>query len=867
MLLAEANQWPEDTQEYFGRGDECHMAFHFPLMPRMYMALAREDRFPITDIMRQTPQIPDACQWAIFLRNHDELTLEMVTDSERDYLWQTYATDRRARINLGIRRRLAPLLERDRRRIELMNCLLLSMPGTPVIYYGDEIGMGDNVYLGDRNGVRTPMQWTGDRNAGFSQANRQALYFPIITDPEYHYEAVNVQVQQGNPASLLWWMKRLIALRKRTRAFGRGSIDFLAPDNRKVLAFIRRLDDEVILIVANLSRFSQPAELDLSAFEGYIPWEMFGRVEFPAIGKLPYFVTLGPHAFSWFSLERRPADIADAAAAAAEGPRPVPVLRAPDGLDALLRGRGSSAVASALAPWMRGRRWFRGKAREVVSTAIRDVLAVPVDGTDIPLALVDVGYREGEPETYAVPLAMATGAEAIRLQEDNASAIVARVTLADGEGVLYDAVTDPRFSAALLDLIGGRRRIRGRGGELVGAPTRAFRGLRGPDANLPVTLSRVEQSNSSAMFGDRLMLKLFRRVERGINPDLEVTRFLTERGFPNIASLAGFAAYRTDDGAPTAVALLQQYVPNEGDVWTLMLDRLDEFIDRAAALDEPPPATDTGTRALLASAAGETPDWASKLIEPFLDTAWLLGTRTAELHVALAAEPRNPDFSPQPFTPMDQRSLYQSLRNQAKQTLAFVARLRSRLPTDVRELVEAALATEPQIEARYRAVLDGRLTGQRIRIHGDLHAGQILYTGRDVVLIDFEGEPARPLSERRRRRSALVDVAGMLRSFHYGAHGLLLDPQASGSAARTADLPALEPWINAWYQWVAATYLRAYRAAAGRAAFMPHTDDEFARLLDAFLLEKALYEVGYELNNRPDWVRIPLRGIRELLAT
>jgi maltose alpha-D-glucosyltransferase/alpha-amylase len=657
-----------------------------------------------------------------------------------------------------------------------------------------------------------------------------------------------------------------IALRKRQRAFGRGSIEFLAPDNRKVLAFIRRIDDEVILVIANLSRFTQPAELDLSAYESYIPWEMFGRVEFPAIGKLPYFITLGPHAFSWFSLERRPADIAGAAAAAAVSARPLPVLRAPDGLEALLRSRGAGSVASALAPWMRARRWFRGKAREVVSTSIRDVLSVPTGAVEIPVPLVDVAYREGDPETYAVPLAIATGADADRLQEDNLPAIVARVTLADGEGVLYDAVTDPRFSSALLDLIGGRRRVRGRGGELVGSPTRAFRPLRGPDASLPVTLSRVEQSNSSAMFGDRLMQKLFRRLERGINPDLEVTRYLTERGFPNIAALAGFAAYRTDEGDPTAVALLQQYIPNEGDVWALMLDRLDEFVDRAAA-EANPPAANTSTRALLASAAEDTPPWAARMIEPFLDTAWLLGTRTAELHVALAADPGNPDFAPQPFTPMDQRSLYQSLRNQAKQTVAFLSRVRGRLPADVRESVEATIAAEPQIEARYRAVLDGRLTGQRIRIHGDLHAGQILYTGRDVVLIDFEGEPARPLSERRRRRSALVDVAGMLRSFHYGAHGLLLDPQAAGSSARTADLPGLEPWINGWYQWVAATYLRAYRAAAGHAAFVPRSDDEFARLLDAFLLEKALYEVSYELNNRPDWVRVPLRGIRELLTT
>src|SRR5512138_2917016 len=280
MLLAEANQWPADVRAYLGEGDSCHMAFHFPLMPRMFMALKMEDRFPLLDVFSQTPPIPATTQWALFLRNHDELTLEMVTDEDRDYMYRVYATDPQARINLGIRRRLAPLLG-DRRRMELMTGLLMSFPGTPVLYYGDEIGMGDNIYLGDRNGVRTPMQWSGDRNAGFSRANPQRLYLPVIIDPEYHYEAVNIEAQQANPSSLLWWTRRLIALRKRFKAFGRGTIEFLYPDNRKVLAFIRRYENESILVIANLSRFSQYVQLDLSSVRGSIPVELFGRSEFP----------------------------------------------------------------------------------------------------------------------------------------------------------------------------------------------------------------------------------------------------------------------------------------------------------------------------------------------------------------------------------------------------------------------------------------------------------------------------------------------------------------------------------------------------------------------------------------------------------
>ena len=303
MLLAEANQWPEDTRPYFGEGDECHMAFHFPLMPRIFMSLAREDRYPITDIISQTPPIPEDCQWAIFLRNHDELTLEMVTDTERDYLWETYATDQRARLNLGIRRRLAPLLDNDRRKIELLTGLLLSMPGTPVLYYGDEIGMGDNIHLVDRNGVRTPMQWSNDRNAGFSRADWEKLYAPVIQDPVYGYQGVNVEGQMRTPTSLLNWMRRLIAVRKRYKAFGRGTLEFLRPENLRVLPYIRKWDGQTILCVVNLSRFSQYCELDLSAWNGYRPVELIGETPFPLIGELPYLLTLGPHAFYWFRLE------------------------------------------------------------------------------------------------------------------------------------------------------------------------------------------------------------------------------------------------------------------------------------------------------------------------------------------------------------------------------------------------------------------------------------------------------------------------------------------------------------------------------------------------------------------------------------
>ena len=391
MLLAEANQWPEDAVAYFGDGDECHMAFHFPVMPRMFMAVRMEDRFPVIDILTQTPAIPETAQWAVFLRNHDELTLEMVTDEERDYMYRVYAQDPQARINLGIRRRLAPLLGNHRRSIELLNGLLLSLPGTPTLYYGDEIGMGDNIYLGDRNGVRTPMQWSADRNAGFSRANPQRLFLPITIDPEYHYEAVNAESQRHNPHSLFWWMKRIIALRKRYRAFGRGAIEFLYPENRKVLVFLRRFEEEEILVVANLSRFVQYVELDLSAFDGWIPVELFGRTPFPPIGKLPYFVTLGPHAIFWFALERPRAIEAVAAEA------PVPALRVSGDVSQLFENRGRASLEGILPAFLQMRRWFGGKARGIKGAQILDAVPFPATDPIARLTLVASSTARGTP--------------------------------------------------------------------------------------------------------------------------------------------------------------------------------------------------------------------------------------------------------------------------------------------------------------------------------------------------------------------------------------------------------------------------------------------------------------------------------------
>jgi maltose alpha-D-glucosyltransferase/alpha-amylase len=767
MLLAEANQWPEDAAAYFGagEGDECHMAFHFPVMPRLFMALRMEDRFPIIDIMAQTPAIPSSAQWALFLRNHDELTLEMVTDEERDYMYWAYTQDAEARLNLGIRRRLAPLLGNNRRRFELMKALLLSMPGTPVLYYGDEVGMGDNIYLGDRNGVRTPMQWSGDRNAGFSRANSQRLYLPVILDPEYHYEAVNVEAQEANPQSLLSWMRRIIALRKRFQAFGRGSIEFLHPENRKVLAFVRQYGEERILVVANLSRFAQFAQLDLSAYAGLVPVEVFGRTEFPPAGDQPYPVMLGPHAFYWFSLEPQRIDLGQLS--------PMSELSLSD-----------RELERALPAHLRAQRWFGGRSRRIKDVTVTDSVAI----ADAALKLVDVQYQTGDSDTFALPLCP------------------------NGDGRVVDALGEPSFNHLLLEAIARRRRFRGRAGDVIALPTPHLARLRGDD-DLAVRLGTAEQTNNSVIFGERLILKLFRRIEFGQHPDLEVSRFLTDVGFPNIAPVAGSVVYRKGRTQTAAMAMLQAYVPNQGDAWS---HALTELSDPSAA-------------------------------ERYRPYAELLGRRTAEMHLALASRPDVPDFAPEPTLMLDARSVYQSIRSLTQQVLPLLRQRLEHLPAAACPDADVVLEGWDRLHGRLRGLLARPISARRIRCHGDYHLGQVLFTGGDFIVIDFEGEPARPLRERRLKRWALKDVAGMIRSFAY-----------AGQAANVAHGPE-------WAKSTGDVFMQSYLETAAGAPFLPATQEERDLLLDAMLIEKALYELRYELDHRPDWVNIPLRGLRDLV--
>jgi len=870
MLLAEANQWSEDAIAYFGEGDECHMAYHFPLMPRMFMAIRMEDRFPIIDILEHTPPIPETCQWALFLRNHDELTLEMVTDEERDYMYRVYAQDTQARLNLGIRRRLAPLLSNDRKKIELMNALLLSLPGTPVIYYGDEIGMGDNFFLGDRNGVRTPMQWSADRNAGFSSTNPQRLYLPVNIDPEYHYEAINVEAQQANPDSLLWWMKRVIALRKRFRAFGRGSLEFLLPENRKVLAFVRRYEDEVILVVANLSRLAQHTSLNLAEFNGKVPVEVFGQTEFPNIGEVPYPITLSPYAFYWFSLESRQPERIDLLTPPVEVS--VPTLTLTGEWDNLYKRGRKPMLEAALLGYIRQRRWFGGKARYVRSAEIQDFVAIPYGTSVAHLVLIRLEYSEGEPETYLVPITFALEERANQIINESLQAVVARLKLkskdGDREGVIYDALVEKNFCNTLLRAMARRRRFKGQRGESVASHTRTvFRKIRGPaEEVLEPAILKGEQTNTSVVYGKRLKLKLFRRLEEGVSPELEIGRFLTEReSFRNAPPVAGVIEYQARKGVePVTLAILHGYVPNEGDGWQYTLDSLGRYFEQVLAhpgVEAPLPVGSS----LLDISDESLPSIVAETMGHYVVSAQLLGERTAELHLTLASAADDPIFTPEPFSVTYQRSLYHSMRGFAIQVLQLVRQRLKQLPDEAKADAQKVLALEDTIIGRFQDISRRKITGMRIRCHGDYHLGQVLYTGSDFVIIDFEGEPSRHLGERRIKRSPLRDVAGMIRSFHYAAY-VALRGQVSTTVLRPEDLPVLEKWAQAWYLWVSATFLKSYLELMADIPILPQSKEGMQVILDAYLLDKAIYEVNYELNNRPDWLELPLHGILQVLG-
>jgi maltose alpha-D-glucosyltransferase / alpha-amylase len=852
MILAEANQWPADVLPYFGDSDECHMAFHFPLMPRLFMALRLEDRHPVVEIMGQTPEIPAACQWGLFLRNHDELTLEMVTKEERDYMYLAYSSDPQMRINVGIRRRLAPLLDNNRRRIELLSSILLSFPGTPIIYYGDEIGMGDNVYLGDRNGVRTPMQWTSDRNAGFSRATPARLYSPVIMDPVYGYESVNVEAQQSESASLLNWMRNMIALRKLFKVFGRGSIEFLRPDNRKVLAYLRAFEGEKVLCVANLSRFAQPTELDLSRFEGLVPVEMLGYVEFPKIRKTPYSLTLAPYGHFWFELQPPSAvDVRSDAKVSEETTLPAVSW------NELLQGAARVSLEMALPGFLFRQRWFGGKARPIERVGIRDAALVP--GMDLALLLLDVRYVEGGDEAYFLPLVRVSAENLQAIGDKYPQARLARCR--DGGAEIWDATVDEGFCQWLLQVVGENLRVPFSAGMLSGAPGRAFGSLRGGSGELRSQRSLADQSNTSVRFGEQIIMKVFRRVEAGPNPDCEITQYLSEvRGNTHVPAFVGSLQYASREGELLVLGILQSLVENQGDGWSWMLEELGRYYEGCATRAFP-----QSLRTMLRRPPMTWPDdvgfgEAVDAVGFPYKAAIMLARRTAEMHLDLAAESNDPAFQSRLLKKTDFAALSLRLREHARQVFDGLKIGMAGFSDDMVEHVAQVLGRRREITERLRRLEELDLTLKATRVHGDYHLGQVLRVKDDFVILDFEGEPARPLAERRLLQSPLKDVAGMLRSFSYVAQVGYLN----FVARHPRDAGPLEPWAKLWEACVSAAFLSSYRESTSGAELAPAAAEDLALLLDAFVLDKALYELSYELNNRPSWVRIPLHGILSL---
>ena len=851
MFLAEANQWPEDVSEYFGKADECHMAYHFPLMPRMYMAVAQEDRHPVVEILEQTPEIPPGCQWAIFLRNHDELTLEMVSDRERDYMYRTYAADPRMRVNVGIRRRLAPLLDNDPDQIRLMNSLLLSMPGSPILYYGDELGMGDNIYLGDRNGVRTPMQWSPDRNAGFSKADPQRLYLPPIMDPIFGYQAVNVEAAQRDAASLLNWMRRIIAVRKAHPVFGRGGLSLLHPGNRKILAYVRENDEEAVLCVANLARAAQPVELDLARFRGRVPIEMLGRTPFPPIGELPYLLTLPGYGFYWFLLST-------AAEAPAWHEERLPALRlatlpVPEGWRSLLPEQAERVdpaqrarhrlLHEVLPAYLPTRRWFAAKGVRI--EAVDFVLARPWE--DWLMTLVEVELDQAGRQLYFLPLAIDWDRADVEAASPAAAAALCRVRRHSMLGLLYDAFADARFIAALAAAVAHGREYALGDGRLLFRPGEAWDELVA-GADLDEVVPAPEGSNSGASLGGRLFLKGYRRLRPGINPEVELGRFLTEVSpFSQVVPLAGILEYRDREDVPTTLALVQGYVPNQGDLWQhtagLLVRLWEAHGDRAG-------------------------EWASDPAQiAYAALVATLGRRTAEMHAALARPVPDPAFDAEPVTAQDIAAWRTRLQSEAEETLAHLARALESpggLQGDARLLAEGLLGRRQAIEARIANGYPDHIDAVKTRVHGDLHLGQVLVVEDDVVFIDFEGEPRRSLAERRAKQSPLLDVAGLVRSFDYAARLALHKYRSADPVAVQNAEPAFEQWRLE----TTATFLSAYQAriATTSTASRHARAEDARRLIEMFCLEKALYEVRYELDSRPDWLPIPLEGLNALLA-
>ncbi len=847
VLIAEANLWPEDAATYFGQGNECHMNFNYPLMPRLFLGLRTEDSYPIIDILDQTPETPSNCQWALFLRNHDELGLEMVTEEEKDYLLKAYATDPHTKFNLGIRRRLAPLLNNDRRKIELLYTILFSLPGTPVIYYGDEIGMGDNIYLGDRSGVRTPMQWDMNLNAGFSSANPQKLYLPLITDPVYRHQSVNVATQSENPSSLLWWIRQVIAMRNRLSAFGRGDMEFVDSSNSKILSFIRTYGEQRIILVANLSQFSQLTVLNLKEFKDCEVTEVFSQNRFLNVGDGQYSLTIGPYGYYWLQLD------SPEHKTKIDTNGELPMFSADYTWDKLFGNYNEKRQfeRKILPVFMKKCRWFAGKAKPVSKIGIQSMMPLKVGGRTHYLTLIEVHYVQRLPELYFLPLCFVPAESIVDKVEYHAQSVACRAQLSGVQGFVMDSCYDKGFRDHLLVSMEKKSRLKLDNGVLE-FNSSLFNKIALGD-RIDSKVLKADQSNTAIIYDDQYFFKFYRKLEREINPDMEIVRFLSENtSFKNSPKYSGSIEFVANDGKVIVLGLLQGKIENQGEAWGMTIDSVGRFYERVIAKAKKEKLPKLINKANIKFE--EAPAIIQELIgRGFYERVVRLGQRTAEMHLALASDKTNADFSPETYTANYQRSLYSSLRKLVRDRLGLLEQSLPKLDDETRELGRQVLEMEPDILECFKDIYETRIPATKSRIHGDYHLGQVLFTGKDFIIIDFEGEPGFSFSERRLKKSPFKDVAGMMRSFHYAVFGKIL----LNENYRDKDMHFLESWAVQWQHYVSRFYLGAYLERMGLNDLSPENDI----LIRTFLIEKAIYELGYELNGRPDWVIIPLRGI------
>ena len=745
----------------------------------------------------------------------------------------------------------------DRRKIELMNIMLLSLPGTPVLYYGDEIGMGDNYYLGDRDGVRTPMQWNSDRNAGFSRANPQQLLLPVIIDPEYHYEAVNVEVQESNVNSLLWWTRHTIATARRYRSLSRGSIEFLQVSNPKVLIFIRRFEDETMLSVINLSRNAQAVMIDLSRFEGFIPEEVFSMNRFPKIRKAPYMVALGSFGYFWLNLVKDSEDVDGRS-----------YLEKPFAnvysWPSLFSSKSRQLLETEILPdYYKASRWFGGKARNIMRITIVDT--IPVVGMDMAkLLMTEVRYSSGENDLYQLPVCFEPLSAVNRADDNFYKKVIARVIVGDEEGYLCDATFDNRFLNQLFYLVTGREGWQGKAGLVSGLKGRQIDDFGKKIGNVAPepALMAVDQTNTSIRFHDNLLLKLYRRIENGVSPEVEMCSALSERtGFNNLPAFLGSLNYEQNRSKTYSIGILQNYVPNEGDAWQLSLGQVKRYYDEVLS------KINTGIVLPQLPALSGDPVQIPSFMHELLGGAYLgmiekLAERTADMHLALASLGNDPAFAPEQFTTLYQRSIYQAMCEQVKRTVILIREVMPTLQAEQQKLCALFLQNQKAILQQFTPIRMEKIDTLKIRIHGDYHLGQVLFTGKDFVIIDFEGEPARPISERKIKRSVFRDISGMLRSFNYAAFNVL---QQNRSVFRPEECLALEPWGDLWSFFVGQHFLDIYFEKTRGSNIVPQEPKQREHLMRAYLMNKAVYELNYELNNRPEWAGIPLRGILKLL--